>query len=251
MGKMISKSILGVKTSSTNKGQVLEFVRNSLKTGHKFFIVTPNPEIVVEAQKNPLFLEALNSADVAVTDGIGLKLANSSLNTIKGRELVLDLFQLANEQKLKIFLLGSDKKTIDKSLALVSKIYPYVIARGHPGPILNKQAQTITEGNRQLEQEVLRQINSFKPDFLFVAFGAPKQELWVKKHFQNLKVGGAMVVGGSLDYFAGSAKVPPKIVAQLGLEWLWRLIREPKRIKRIFNAVVVFPWLLLSKNEKS
>jgi len=238
--------ILDVQVHSTQAVEVLKFVGSALKSRHKFFIVTPNPEIIVEAQRNKLLLSALNSADVAVADGVGLKLAGN-LKIIKGRQLMLDLFELANKQKLKIFLLGSDKKTIDKSLYLLSKYYQDVIARGIPGPKLNKQAQTISQDNKRLEQEALKAINLFRPDFLFVAFGAPKQELWVKKHFSELKVGGTMVVGGALDYFAGTAKVPPQFLAQIGLEWFWRLILQPKRIKRIFRAVVVFPFLLLVK----
>ena len=244
--KLKNRLILGVNVHSTSTNSVLEFVSLALRNKHKFFIVTPNPEIVVEAQKNKLLLAALNSADLAVPDGVGLKLAGD-LKIIKGRQLMLDLFELADEQKLRIFLLGSDKKTIDKSLAILSKSYQDVVVWGIPGPRLNKQAQTISQDNKRLEQEALKAINLFRPDFLFVAFGAPKQEIWVKKHLEKLRVGGVMVVGGALDYFAGTAKIPPRFIAQIGLEWFWRLIHEPRRIKRIFNAVIVFPLLLLIK----
>ena len=154
----MSKTILGVKISSTDKGQVLEFVKNSLKTKYKFFIVTPNPEIVVQACKDSMFLQALNQADLAIPDGVGLKLAQPDLKIVKGRELMLDLFVLANEQKLKLYLLGSDKKTIDKSLEILSKFYSYVVVRGVSGPRLNKTAQPVTKKDIGLEKEALKAI---------------------------------------------------------------------------------------------
>ena len=241
-----NKQILGVKVHSTSRRRVLKFVTIACKDRYKFFIVTPNPVIIVEAQKYKELLLALNSADIAVPDGVGLKLAGD-FKIIKGRQLMLDLFNLANRQKLKIFLLGSNKKTIDKSLNLVSKSYQGIMVRGSSGPKINKLAQTISKADKRLEQEALKAINNFRPGILFVAFGAPKQEIWVKNHLKELNVGGVMVVGGALDYFAGTAKVPPNFVSQIGLEWLWRLFYQPKRLKRIFNAVVVFPWLVLKE----
>jgi N-acetylglucosaminyldiphosphoundecaprenol N-acetyl-beta-D-mannosaminyltransferase len=88
---------------------------------------------------------------------------------------------------------------------------------------------------------VVRQINTFKPQLLFVAFGNPKQEIWIHNNLPKLNVGGAMAVGGAFRYVAGISKLPPKWMAACGLEWLWRLITEPKRISRILNAVIVFP----------
>ena len=95
-----------------------------------------------------------------------------------------------------------------------------------------------------------KEINNFKPDLLFVAFGAPKQELWISKWQKKLNVRGMMAVGGSLDYYSGVVKEVPSSIKNLGLEWLWRLINEPKRLVRIFNAVVIFPLTLLFVHDR-
>jgi N-acetylglucosaminyldiphosphoundecaprenol N-acetyl-beta-D-mannosaminyltransferase len=95
--------------------------------------------------------------------------------------------------------------------------------------------------DRKLESDVVDRTNSFAPHLLFVAFGNPKQEIWIHKNLSKLNIGSAMAVGGTLCYIAGLVALPPKWMESLGLEWLWRLIHEPKRIKRIWNAVVVFP----------
>ena len=89
--------------------------------------------------------------------------------------------------------------------------------------------------------DVIDKINKFAPEILFVAFGNPKQEIWIHKHLLELKVSGAMAVGGTLRYFAGFSILPPEFLEKAGLEWLWRLITEPTRIVRIFRAVVIFP----------
>jgi N-acetylglucosaminyldiphosphoundecaprenol N-acetyl-beta-D-mannosaminyltransferase len=109
------------------------------------------------------------------------------------------------------------------------------------GPWLDKDANPLGPQNRLVEEKSIARINEFKPHILFVGFNAPKQEKWVYKWLPHLKVGSAMVLGGTFDYFAGRAALPPEWMEKLGLEWLWRLIREPWRAPRIFNAVVVFP----------
>ena len=245
-------SICGINVSKTTRREVVEFVAERLSKKRKFIIFTPNPEILVIASKKTEYKKVLNTADVAIPDGIGLKLADPSLKTIKGREVMTDLFDLADQKKLKIFLLGSTDKVNNKSLKILSEKFKNVRAKGASGPWLHENGAPASEQDKSREIDVIKKINAFKPDMLFIAFGAPKQEIWVNKFISNpptrrasLQVGGVMVVGGSLDYFSGKAKLPPAFVANLGLEWLWRLVREPSRAGRIFNAVVVFPLLVL------
>lgn len=247
-----SSKILGVMLSSTHKSEVLELISSKLKHKMKFYIVTPNPEILVHADTNQNLKEVLNKGDLAIPDGVGLILAGKllkvrNLNLIKGRELMLDLFTLANEKKLKIFLLGSTKKVIEKSLVKIKNTYPNIIAKGNPGPMLDTNAQCLTDNDIAKQRDILDKINKFKPDLLFIAFGAPKQELWLGKHYENLKIGGAMVVGGSLDYFAGIKKPPPKFLNNLGLEWLWRLANEKGHLRRVIRATIEFPFLILKQ----
>ena len=93
---------------------------------------------------------------------------------------------------------------------------------------------------------MIQKINEIKPDLLFVGFGMPKQEKWIDKNVEKLDVKGIMAVGGTFDYVFGKARLPPEWLEKLGLEWLWRLLHEPKRAPRILNAVIIFPLKILS-----
>ncbi|MBI2055116.1 MAG: WecB/TagA/CpsF family glycosyltransferase [Candidatus Sungbacteria bacterium] len=116
------------------------------------------------------------------------------------------------------------------------------------GPWLDKTGEPTSQHEARVEQATIGKINKFKPHLLFVAFGLPKQEIWLSKHMNRLNVRVAMVVGGSFDYAAGNVPIPPEGVSRAGFEWLWRLLTQPWRAKRIATALLVFPWLVfLSK----
>ncbi|HSX48691.1 MAG TPA: WecB/TagA/CpsF family glycosyltransferase, partial [Candidatus Saccharimonadales bacterium] len=149
--------------------------------------------------------------------------------------------KIANEEKLKVFILGSRPEVNKKSVEKMSLEYPNLKIKGNSGPELDIKANPVSEVNVNLQSDIVKEINSFKPDLLFVAFGAPKQEIWISRHISKLNVAGAMAIGGTLDYYTGFVRAVPKFMENLGLEWLWRLIQEPTRVGRIFNAVVVFP----------
>ncbi len=241
--------ILGINISSTQVSKVLKFIDSSLKKKHKFFIATPNPEILVEASKNKSLQKALNSADVLLPDGVGLMLVSKflgfKLNRITGREMFEKIISFADQNNLKIFLLGSSEKVILLCLKRLKNEYSLIKASGFEGPFLDKEGIPVTNKDLEAEEKSLRMINAFKPDILFVAFGAPKQEIWLDKNLHKLNIGGAMVVGGTFDYFSGVKPLPPRLFSKIGLEWLWRLICDPKRFKRIVNALIVFPFLVM------
>lgn len=239
--------ILGINIVSTTKPRLLLLLEGGLAQKSKIFITTPNPEIILEAQNNPTLKEAINNSDFAIPDGAGLRLADNNLEIIKGRELMLDLLQIANKKALKVYFLGSTKEVITKTINKVGKDFPNLKAKGNSGPMLNKSANPVSERDISLELDVIKEINLFKPDILFVAFGAPKQEIWVSKNLKDLNIKCAMAVGGALDYYSGSVLPVPGIFSKLNLEWLWRLIQDPKRLPRIFNATVIFPLKLILK----
>jgi N-acetylglucosaminyldiphosphoundecaprenol N-acetyl-beta-D-mannosaminyltransferase len=239
--------IFKIGLSSTTEEEVLAFVELSLKKKHKFFVTTPNPEILIEARKNNRLAEAINLSDIALPDGVGIRFFES-VKIIKGREMMIRLFELADKEELRIFILGSTKKIIELSIIRFNKEYPDLEVRGAAGPKLDKDAKSISLRDSQIYKNIIRDVNVFKPDLLFIAYGAPKQEIWVKENLGKLKVGGVMTVGGSLDYFSGEKKLPPKIFETLYIEWLWRLLMEfgrPGHFRRIYNAVAVFPILVI------
>jgi len=244
--------IMGINVTSTSIGQVLTGVEEKVSRSMRFSIVTPNPELVLMAQNNSELKEALNSADFAVPDGVGLSYAyrflyGKTLNVIPGRKLFDELIKLVAQKHWKVFLLGginneaslaTEKLKIDNSLKTENWNLKIESCQG---PKLDRNGEPVTKGDIKLQQDAIDKINKFSPQILFVAFGNPKQEIWIHKHLSSLKVGGAMAVGGTFRYVAGLSKLPPKWMEKAGLEWLYRLFTEPYRVGRILNAFPIFP----------
>lgn len=241
-------TILGIKLTSTSKNQLLEEIKEKITKKEKFYVVTPNPEIVLSATKDQKLKEIINLAGLSIPDGFGLKLFEPGLTIMKGRELMVDLIGLAHNYGWKVYFLGATEAVNRKTIEIAQKKYTGAKFTGGPGPILNNNGQPVSEKEKEIEGKVIREINNFSPNILFVAFGSPKEILWMGKHFDELKPNCMMQVGGSLDYFTGQVKSAPVLVTSLNLEWLWRGLQEPWRVGRIFNAVVAFPLkVLISK----
>jgi N-acetylglucosaminyldiphosphoundecaprenol N-acetyl-beta-D-mannosaminyltransferase len=271
-------TILNIRVDSTSKEGLLRKIDQKMHLASKFYIVTPNPEIILQAQTDPLLASILNQADISVPDGIGLsqaatylslkipkapilretasllgglwvglltfvnrKVLFKNLNIIKGRLLFLWLLAWANRNQKKVFLFGSTNEVMKKCLSKLRSEFPYVKGCGVAGPIFDKNGEPVSERDGAILQGILYKINTFSPDFLFVALGAPKQEKWIAKNLDKVNAKCFMAVGGALDYYSGKKKLPPAFLDRVGLEWLWRLIFEPGRIRRIFNAWPVFP----------
>lgn len=231
--------ILGINVISSSTSSLLTSVEHFISYNRKFSILTPNSELVVMAQHDKRLKESLNTADLPVPDTVGLKYASiflfgKNLNIIPGRKLFIDLVNLARRKGWRVFLLGG----LDNEAELAAK---KIRAEYFKGPRLNQKAEAATEIDRRLDRDAIERINKFAPQLLFVAFGNPKQEIWIHKNLSKLNIGGAMAVGGTFRYLAGLSPLPPKWMETLGLEWLYRLFTEPFRFKRIWNAVVVFP----------
>lgn len=273
--------ILGIKLDSTSRAQVLRFVRSRLartRSGMSFFIITPNPEIVMQAQKDRKLAEILNSADLVLPDGTGLAQATKflslpapkpkvvrilvllvqgalvglatffrrdwlfhSLNLIKGRELFLEFCKLANKKGWKVFLLGGEDGVAEETKQVLKRNLKKIEIEALDGPMLNLAANPVSKKDKKIEDQAVSAINKFKPHLLFVAFGAPKQEKWLSKWLPKFDVGGAMTVGGTFNYLAGRSKLPPAQMEEIGLEWFWRLIAEPWRFRRVLRAFPIFP----------
>ncbi len=243
--KINTVNILGVNISNFNKKEIFKKIEQFLTDGKQHQIVTPNPEFLLEARKDEEFFYILNNADLAIPDGIGLKFAawlmGRNLFRIAGADLVKDILEIAREKNKKVAILNWEKglssavdikKTLEKKYNNLKFIVKDVKIEGYkksPQPPLLKGEK-----------------GDFNPEIVFCNLGAPWQE---KLIFHNLKkwpsVKVAMGVGGSFDYLTGKAARAPLIMRLLGLEWLWRLIKQPKRWKRIYSAVIVFLWVFL------
>jgi len=242
-------NIFGISLNSTSTSEVLDFVSLRLESKEKFYIVTPNPEIMLAAKDDWLLKDSLQKADFAVPDGIGLKFAyrllhNEKLNIIKGRELFNSLINLADEKALRVYFVGGEKGETEKSIEILSKTHKNIKFKTHKTPKYGQNGQPISDDDKKMHKELIASIKMFEPDLIFVGMTPPKQEKWILRNFFRLSAVGAMTIGGTFNYISGNSKLPPKWMSEIGLEWLWRVISEPKRIKRIINAVIVFPWTI-------
>lgn len=213
-------NVLGVGVSSTSMSGVLEKIDGFLAKNDKMkLIVTVNPEFVMMAQDDPEFKKILNAADLAIADGIGLKLAGVK-EIAPGRMVVEQLLQ----KGYKVFYLGS------RVAGEMAEMFGGQYDDGHENIKLQMS-------NSQINDKIIKKINQYKPDILFVAYGAPWQEKWLFANSYRLKVKIGMGVGGAFDFLTGRVALPPEWVNKMGLEWLGRLFHEPWRWRRQLNLV--------------
>ncbi len=225
--------ILGVKIDELTFAEVMAKITLFLDEKKFHQIVTVNPEFVLTVQKDSEFKEVLNQADLNIPDGVGLKLGAWLLGQkigerLTGVDLTWELAKLANQKGYSIYFLGATTGVAEKASKKIKLLYPNLKIAG-------------CYAGTPDEPGLIEKINNTNADILLVAFGAPKQDKFIFNNKSNIKIKVAMGVGGTFDYIAGVVPRAPKFLRSLGLEWLYRLIRQPKRIGRIFNAVIVFP----------
>jgi N-acetylglucosaminyldiphosphoundecaprenol N-acetyl-beta-D-mannosaminyltransferase len=236
--------ILDIKVDEIDLPAVVSQINSWLGETDQHFITTVNPEFVVAAQKNFVFKEILNRADISTVDGSGLVwaakfLTGEKLERVTGVDLTLELLSGKCPQA-QIYLLGGAPGVAEA--VKIKYARENIVSAEDGGKLLGN--------NNELEnnQAILDRINNSGANILLVAFGQIKQEMWLAENLPklpNIKI--AIGVGGTFDYLSGRAKRPPQWLRNLGLEWLYRLIKEPKRWKRIWNATAVFSWLVFRK----
>jgi N-acetylglucosaminyldiphosphoundecaprenol N-acetyl-beta-D-mannosaminyltransferase len=250
---------------------VLRLIGQRLDGGKKTFVVTPNPEFLVFGCQHQWFKKLLNSATIAIPDGIALLWA---LRVIKGRnffvrlgigfwtglkvifagwgrkrvtgtDLMEKLCQLAAKKGWSVYLFGGELPGVAwETLRVLKERYPGLRGWANSGPKFEiRNLQLI--GNWQLEiGKLVEEINVRQPTFLFVALGMGKQEKFIWDNWGGLDVKLAMGVGGAFNYLSGRVKRAPIWIQNLGFEWLYRLYREPRRAKRQ-RSLLTFIWLVL------
>jgi len=238
--------ILGVFVDPLTQERLRERLNLFFVDGESHMIVTPNPEMILVAASDPIFKACLNTADLAIPDGVGLIFASRVLRTepittrVTGVDTLELLATICAQQGEKLFLLGGVSGVAQKaSLALsrsIGKETINFVAYDDGGIIEQKN------GKWQMNPAVLEHIKQEAPAVLAVALGHGKQEKWIRDflpHLPSVKI--AIGVGGALDYLSGTVPRAPRLMRRLGLEWLFRLLCEPRRIVRIWRAVIVFP----------
>lgn len=264
-GSVQTINILGVKVDKVTLDQAVEMVARWLSKDGKHYIVTPNVEIIMAAQKDNDLKEILNKADLAIPDSARLSWANRILqekswfkkllvwplfifpNAIKidhfpvttGVDLMEKLCQLSSKQGFRVGLLGGRKGIAEKCAECLVKKYPNlkVVYCNFDGVVDNS-------GNLINQNYKSHALNLPQIDILFVAFGAPKQEKWIAKNIDRVAAKIMIGVGGAFDYLSREIPRAPKWVRELGFEWLFRLILEPWRVIR-FISLLKFIFLVM------
>ena len=232
--------ILGIKIDKLTSKEVFEKIESFLLSDSQHYIITLNPEILLETQKDEEYFYILNNADLSVVDGMGLKFAGlvtgNNLERIPGVDLTEKILQVAEDKKLKVAVLNwnrglSKKGDIEKALIKKYSNLKFVVEN------IERDFANFTK------TESFTHLQKFEPDILFVTLGAPDQEKFIYHNLNKIpSVKLALGVGGSFDCISGKIKRAPLIFQKLGVEWFWRLIMQPQRWKRIYNAVIIFPY---------
>lgn len=231
--------VMGIRFDNVTMEEALEIARGLLAEEGASRVVTPNAEIAYEAMKSPELCGLLNEADLVLPDGAGVVLASKILkNPLKQKVAGVDfadrlLGELAATGR-SVYLLGSKPG--------VAELAAEKMVQKHPGLTV----AGLRDGYFKDEAPVIEAINAVKPDVLFVCLGAPKQERFMEAHRDELQVRLMAGLGGSLDSFAGTVKRAPKWMIRCSLEWLYRLIKEPKRFKRMLR-LPKFLWAVVCR----
>lgn len=221
-------NILGVPIDAVSLESAMDKVKGFLKESGCNMITTPNTEIVMEAHGDEEVQKVLMASDLCIPDGIGLIYASKIqklglIERVPGVDLMRKILEYANENEKFIYILGGKPGVAEIACENIKKTFNSIRIVGYHDGYFKEED----------EEGIINRINHLKPDILFVALGAPRQEKWIYKNKSSLNVKIAMGVGGSVDIWAGTARRAPKAFQKLGLEWFYRLIKEPWRYKRM------------------
>ena len=240
---MNKENILGVDVSVTTYEKLKEQVEKDIKNNNKSFIVAINPEKILKARNDEKLRKLLNKATYQIPDGVGVIYASKlKKGKIKSRITGIDsmemLCSLSNEKGYKIFMYGAKEEVISKAKEKLEEKYPNI-----------KIVGTIN-GYEKDNKKIIDKINKSNADIIFVALGSPKQELWITENMDKLCVKVYQGVGGSFDVFSGNIKRAPKWMQNAGLEWFYRLSKEPKRIFRQAKLVKFLVLIIFNKEKR-
>lgn len=221
-------NIMGVGFDSLTLPEAVERAEKLISEQRAAYVVTPNPEIVMTCWENPDAMKAVQNADLVLPDGVGVVYGAKILGTpLKGKlpgiDFATELMRRMAKRGGRVYLLGAKPGIAETAGERMTAQFPGLIICG------------THDGYFQEDVPVIEEINALKPDLLLVCLGAPKQELWMYRNRSCLKVGLMAGLGGSLDVFAGTAKRAPVYFQKLGMEWFYRLIKEPWRFKRMMK----------------
>jgi len=241
---MEKEKVLGIDVCVTTYEELKKCIRNDIEQNKKSYIVTVNPEKVIKASKDKSLKKILNGAKYQIPDGVGIIYASKiKKGKIKSRITGIDtmemICELCNEENFKIFMYGAEEEVIEKAKAKLENKYPNINICGY------------INGYERDTTKIIDNINNSGANVLFVALGSPKQELFISKNINDINCNIWLGVGGSCKVISGKKKRAPRWMRKKGLEWLYRLIKEPKRFFRQTKIISFIFEVILEKNKEN
>lgn len=257
--------IAKVLVDNVTKEEIINLIDEYIQSGKPHYVVTTYSEFIVFANRDQKYLEVLNKADLSIPDGIGilwaawyLSLRSTNMlqslwqyvwtgaslvfrpewtkvvlpEKISGSKLIWDIAKLAAQKKYSIAMIGGTDSVATKASQKLKEHFPQLQVK-------------LAVSDEPFDEQLVQEIANSNSDILCIAYAPPKQEKWIAQNLSQLNVKVAIGLGGTFDYLAGKRKYAPSWVIKLGSEWFWRLITQPWRIKRIWNAFAVFSLIIL------
>jgi N-acetylglucosaminyldiphosphoundecaprenol N-acetyl-beta-D-mannosaminyltransferase len=221
----MKEQFLGVDVCGENYDELASLLLKDIDEGRKSFIVAINPEKVMKAKEDPSLKDLLNTATYQIPDGIGIILASrlkggKIRERVTGIDMMLNVCKMAAGNGKSVFLYGAKPGIAAEAADKLKEMYPGLTIAG------------VMDGYEKDEQKVMDTINHANPDIIFVAMGSPRQENWIIQHMDSLAPSVYQGVGGSFDVISGKIQRAPDAFQKLGMEWFYRLMKEPWRWKR-------------------
>lgn len=235
----MQKNVIDIQGIPFYSTTMMDFVHHELKSRideeKQTFIVTANPEIVEYARVHEDYRSMILQADYIVPDGVGIIIASKIMNKplkerVTGFDMMHEFFKMETKRPLRVYMLGAEEEVIQKAAKKVKEMYPSVELVGFHNGFFDLEDEEMAEGIAALE-----------PDIILLGMGFPRQEKWIMKYRAKFRKGVFIGIGGSFDVLAGKLNRAPDIWIKLNIEWLYRLIQQPSRWKRM----IVLPVFLL------
>ncbi len=240
--------ILGTNINVTNMEETVSFLGGHLEELRGKYVCVSNVHTTVMAFRDAEYRKVQNKATLALPDGKPLSIVCrgrgfSKAERVPGPDLMLRIFELSKEKGYRHYFYGSKKETLRKLKENMLEAYPYL-------KIVGMCAPPFRELTKEEDARVVQRINDAKPDFIWIALGAPKQEMWMNAH-AGLLTGIMVGVGAAFDFHSGTVKRAPKWMQELCLEWFYRIFQDPVRLApRYLNTNVSFLWNVHKENKK-
>lgn len=220
--------VLGVSFDDLTMDEAVEIALGFMQERRACYACTPNPEIVMAAKGDVSLRAALSGAELVLADGVGITKAAAMLGTplksrVPGIDFASNVISRLAQRGGSVYLMGAKPLVAEAAAEKLTQTYPGIVIAG------------TNDGYFTDDAPVIEKINAASPDFLMVCLGSPKQELWMSANAGRLSCGLMAGLGGSLDVLAGNVQRAPETWRRLGLEWLYRVIKEPKRLGRVMK----------------